>query len=176
MKFQHLSAYTAHNALGCYKEPAGNQQAAAKHLIANSNRHARQLATSPLNWKESWTYYHSVYLPSVSYSLPVSHIPPTTLAEIQAPAIGTFLPKCGYNRNMLRVVVFGPQEYGGMGFRQLNVEQGAGQIDYFLKFWRTDCEAGSLLRIALSWSQVMAGVSWPILQNVICKCDYVIVT
>jgi hypothetical protein len=68
---------------------------------------------------------------------------------------------------MPRVVVFGgPQEYGGVGFRHLNVEQGAGQIDYFLKFWRTDCEAGSLLCIALSWNQLMAGVSWPILQNV----------
>ena len=32
MKFQHLSAYTAHKTLGCYKEPSGSQQAAAKHL------------------------------------------------------------------------------------------------------------------------------------------------
>ncbi len=166
MKFQHLSAYTAHKTLGCYKEPSGNQRAAAKHLLANSNRRACQLSTSPLNRKESWTFYHSVYLPSVSYSLPVGHLAPTMLHKIQAPAIRTFLPKCGYNRNMPRVVVFGPQEYGGMGFRNLAVEQGAGQIEYFLKFWRTDCEAGSLLRIALSWNQLMAGVSWPILQNV----------
>jgi hypothetical protein len=67
---------------------------------------------------------------------------------------------------MPRVVVFSPQEYGGIEFRHFAVEQGAGQIDYFLKFWRTDGEAGSLLRIALSWNQLMAGVSWPILQNV----------
>jgi hypothetical protein len=105
MKFQHLSAYTAHNTLGCYKEPSGNQQAAAKHLLTNSNRRARQLATSPLNRKESWTFYHSVYLPSVLYSLPVGHLPPSMLAKIQAPAIRTFLPKCGLNRNMPRPIV-----------------------------------------------------------------------
>jgi hypothetical protein len=98
--------------------------------------------------------------------LPVGHLPPALLTKIQAPAIRTFLPKCGYNRNMPRVVVFGPQEYGGIEFRHLYVEQGAGQIEYFLKFWRTDGEAGSMLRIALSWNQLMAGVSWPILQNV----------
>jgi hypothetical protein len=166
MKFQHLSAYTARKTLGCYKEPSGNQQAASKHLLANSNRRARQLATSPLDQKESWTYYHSVYLPSVSYALPVGHLPSPLLANIQAPAIRTFLPKCGYNRNMPRVVVFGPQEYGGIEFWHFAVEQGAGLIDYFLKFWRTDGEAGSLLRIALSWNQLMAGISWPILQNV----------
>jgi hypothetical protein len=62
--------------------------------------------------------------------------------------------------------VFGPQEYGGIEFRNFTVEQGLGQIDYFLKKLRTDCEAGFLLRIALSWNQLMAGVSWPILQNV----------
>jgi hypothetical protein len=51
MKFQHLSTYTTHKTLGCYKEPSGNQQAAAKHLLVNSNRRARQLATSPLHRK-----------------------------------------------------------------------------------------------------------------------------
>jgi hypothetical protein len=109
MKFQHLSAYTAHKTLGCYKEPSGNQQAVAKHLLANSNRRARQLATSLLDRKESWTFYHSVYLPSVSYALPVGHLPSTLLTKIQAPAIRTFLPTCGYNRNMPRVIVFGSQ-------------------------------------------------------------------
>jgi hypothetical protein len=88
------------------------------------------------------------------------------LTKIQAPAIRTFLPKCGYNRNMPRVVVFGPQENGGIEFRHFTVEQGAGQIDDFLKVWQTDCEAESLLHIEFSWNQLMAGISWPILQNV----------
>jgi hypothetical protein len=50
------------------------------------------------------------------------------LTKIQAPAVRTFLPKCGYNRNMPRVAVFDPQEYAGTGFRHFTVEQGAGQI------------------------------------------------
>jgi hypothetical protein len=166
MKFQYLSAHTAHKTLGCYKEPAGNQRAAAKHLLDNSNRRARQLATSPLDRKESWTYYHTVYLPSVSYSLPIGHLSPALLTKIQAPAIQTFLPKCGYNCNMPRAVIFGPHEYGGIEYRHLSVKQGAGQIEYFLKFWRTEGEAGSILHIALSWNQLMAGVGWPIPQNV----------
>jgi hypothetical protein len=165
MKFQYLSPHTAHKTLGCYKEPAGDQRAAAKHLLDNSNRRARQVATSPLGRKESWTYYHAVYLPSVSYSLPIGHLSPALLTKIQAPAIQTFLSKCGYNRNLPRAVVFGPHKYGGIKYRHLSVEQGAGQIEYFLKFWRTEGEAGSMLRIALSWNQLMAGVSWPILRN-----------
>jgi hypothetical protein len=67
---------------------------------------------------------------------------------------------------MSRALVFGPHEYGGIEYRHLSVEQGAGQVEYFLKFWRTEGEAGSMLLIALSWNQLMAGVSWPILQNV----------
>jgi hypothetical protein len=66
---------------------------------------------------------------------------------------------------MPRVAVFRP--HGGIEFQHFTVKQGAGQIDYFLKIWQADCEAGSLLRITLSWNQLMAGVSWPILQNVI---------
>jgi hypothetical protein len=101
----------------------------------------------------------------VSYYLPVGHLTPALLTKIQAPAIQTFLPKCGYNQNMPRAVVFGPHEYGCIEFRHLQVEQGAGQIEYFLKFWWTEGKAGSMLRISLSWNQLMAGVSWPILQN-----------
>jgi hypothetical protein len=134
MKFQYLSAHTAHKTLGCYKkEPAGNHGAAAKHLLDNINHRARQLATSPLDRKESWTYYQAVYLPSVSYSLPIGHLSPALLTKIQASAIRTFLPKCGYNRNIPRAVVFAPHEYGGIEYRHLSVEQGAGQIEYFLK-------------------------------------------
>jgi hypothetical protein len=82
MKFQYLSAHSAHKTLGCYKEPAGNQKATAKYLLDNSNCRAHQLATSPLDRKESWTYYHAVYLPSVSYSLPVGHLIPALLTKI----------------------------------------------------------------------------------------------
>jgi hypothetical protein len=101
MKFQHLSAYTELTIpYVVTKNHLGTKGPRPSTFWPKSNRRARQLATSPLDRKDSWTYYHYVYLPSVLYSLPVGHMPPSMLAKIQAPAIRTFLPKWGYNRNM----------------------------------------------------------------------------
>jgi hypothetical protein len=76
------------------------------------------------------------------------------------------LPKCSYNRNTPKAVIYGPLQFGGIKFRMLYVEQGLGQLTFFLKFWRTDFKASNLLRIATAWNQSMAGTGVSVLTDV----------
>ena len=164
--FSALSAYTSHKTLGVHKEPSGSQLSAKRAISANSDKKSSIVARSPLDRHESWTFYHSIYLPSITYPLPVGNISEKDFAKIESRATRRILPKCGYNRNTPKTVIYGPHQFGGIEFRRLYVEQGLGQLTFFLKFWRTDFEAGHLLRIATAWNQNMAGTGSSILTDV----------
>jgi hypothetical protein len=161
-----LSAYTSHKTLGVHKEPAGSQNSARRAISKNSDQKSSIVARSPLSRHESWTFYHSIYLPSVTYPFPVGNLSESELILIQSRASRRMLPKIGYNRNTPKAVIYGPMTFGGIEMRTLYVKQGLGQLTFFLKFWRTDFEASQLLRIALAWNQYMAGTGTSILLDV----------
>jgi hypothetical protein len=76
------------------------------------------------------------------------------------------IAKCGYNRHTKREILYGPKEYGGASFRHLYVLQGIGQVTSFLRHWRQQSVTGELLRCALAWTHMTAGVSQSILIDV----------
>jgi hypothetical protein len=74
--------------------------------------------------------------------------------------------KCGFNRKTKREILYGPAHLGGANFRTLYSVQGIGQVLTMIKFWRSPCQAGQLLRIAVAWAQYVAGISNPIFEDV----------
>ena len=88
------------------------------------------------------------------------------LDEIQRKAMSIMVARCGYNRNTKKEILYGPLELGGANFRHLYIQQGVGQVTTFIKHWRLQSTAGKLLRIALEWFQIQAGVSFSILTDV----------
>jgi hypothetical protein len=57
---------------------------------------------------------------------------------------------------------------GGAGFPSSIYGAGIGQIQLFLRHWRTpQTQSGRLVRIALKWAQHGVGTSAPILQDVL---------
>lgn len=110
---QLLSPYTAHKTLGHFKEPAGTQKEQFRQLKQRIEDTVSFLWNVPLSRSEAWTFYTGYYLPSVTYPLTCSHFTSNQLESVQKKALCILLAQCGYNRNMKRAVVFGPQEYGG---------------------------------------------------------------
>jgi hypothetical protein len=53
----------------------------------------------------------------------------------------------------------------GGGFIHWSTIQGEGQIQHFLKHWRTETDISTTLRITLAWSQWQAGTAASILAN-----------
>jgi hypothetical protein len=153
------SVYTPHKTLGHQKAPAGVNLTQRQVLQTNSDMYARLVATSPFNRTDSWFFYTAIYLKSLGYVLSGCFFEEKVLLSLQNAALRAFLAKCGYNRNTQRTIVFAPIRYGGCGFLSLYLIQGEGQILTFLKHWRTNTDAGNLLRIAVAWTQLHIGTS-----------------
>ena len=162
---EYLNTYQAHKTLGHYKEPAGIQAEQFKQLKQKSDSITEFLWSCPLSRAEAWTYYTACYLPSVSYPLTSSHLTTKQLTTIQRKAMAIIIPRCGFNRNMHRSIVYGPQHLGGAAFRHLGVEQGVLQVSYFLRHWRLQSQVGILLKCSLAWLQLSLGVSYPVLEQ-----------
>ena len=160
------SPYKAHKTLGYYKSPSGTQTTQFNVLKKKCDNHARIVSASALSRREAWTYYFSMYLTSPGYPLPLSHFTPAALHKLESKSLPAIISKCGFNRNTSRRVLFGPAHLNGGAFRPFITEKGVGQVMYLLKQWTSDLPPGKAQRIAVSWAQVNAGVSWSIFDDV----------
>ena len=161
-----LGADQAHKTLGHYKEPAGTQSEQYHQPLQKSNGITEFLWTCPLTRLESWTYYYACYIPAISYPLAASALTYQQLDKIQRRAMQIIIPRCGFNRNTKREIMYGPLELGGASFRHLYTQQGIQQTMLFIKHWRQSSIAGRLLRIAMAWFQTQVGVSYSIMARV----------
>ena len=161
-----ITAHAAHKTLGHYKDPAGNQSQQLRELTSKCEKAADFVALSPLNRSEAWTYYYAIFLTSVGYPLASSHFTSKVLDKVQRRAMSNMIAKCGYNRHTKREVIYGPGIYGGANFRTLYSVQGTGQVMAFIKYWRSPCQAGQLLRHATAWAQYAIGTSVSFLIDV----------
>lgn len=161
-----ISAHSAHKTLGHYKDPAGNQRQQLHELQQKCDKAADFIARSPLNRQESWTYYFAIFLTSVGYPLASCHFTRNALDSVQRRAMSNIIAKCGFNRHTKREVLYGPSKFGGANFRSLYSLQGTGQVSAFLKYWRSPCQAGQLLRHSTAWAQYALGISTSFLTDV----------
>lgn len=63
-----LPASSSHKTLGMQKSPSGTSKAEYQAIQIKNSTHAKTLSHSPFNHIDTWTYYHSIYLPSITYS------------------------------------------------------------------------------------------------------------
>jgi len=109
--------------------------------------------------------YLQCYLPTLSYPLPATSIPPIKLYQIQSKATAAFLSRMGYPRMFPRAVAYASLQYGGLGFRHLGYEQGVQQTLQILKHIRTGTTTGTLYDITIQHYQLLSGFSTPILER-----------
>jgi hypothetical protein len=132
-----LSPSTAHKTLGMYKDPVGKHTSATKAFKEKSHHYARTLSRYSLTPVEAWTYYHSMYLPSMAFPLSSGYIADNQLNLVDHQLKNVLLPKLTYSRTSPLAVVFGSPPLGGISLRQHRIEQGLLKIKLFLKHWRT---------------------------------------
>jgi hypothetical protein len=157
--------FETHKTLGHHKSPLPNLLHEIHPLQQKANRLALLIATSPISRSGAFLAYHSIFIPSIKYTLPQSFYTKKILDQAQASSIGYIISKCGYNRNTARELIYAPTEYAGAGFLPWFLLQGEGQIQQFIKHWRTDTIVSKTLKIALHWAQWQSGHPEPILYD-----------
>jgi hypothetical protein len=155
----------AHQYLGNRLSTDMQMTSAYKALFDTACQFSARVLCSNLSRRDTWVAYFAVFVPSMTYTLPVSHHSQKRLTKLQSAATRATLMKLGFNRNTAHRVVYGPSRYEGLGFRDLFVEQGIGQVEMLVRHLRANSTQGILIRITLAWWQLVVGVSYPLLET-----------
>lgn len=159
--------YTSHKTLGCFINPAHCHNQTWAVLQEKNTSFATLLESNCFTRSEAWTFYSAIYLPSITYPLPL-----TPLSRIQCESLDSrffriLLPRCGYNRNMASAVRYAPFHLGGAGYKQLYIEQGALLLQHVFKYLNSpQTQIGKLLYMTISWTQAFLGTSTLFLTDV----------
>lgn len=149
-----------------FKKCIANQKDQKEAIKTTADGYARIVNTSSLNRHSTETFYRGTYEPSVGYVLPLCYFSQDELSQIQKKAHVALLNGCGYNRCTSTAIVYGPKDLGGAGFFHLLDLQGFGQVQIFMKYWRTpDSHQGKTLRIVMEWVQYCVVTSYSIFQD-----------
>jgi len=143
----------------------GNYKVELGTYVQRNQRYVQALQQCNLTHREASIVYKQCYLPTVSYPLPATNIPPDLLHRHQAKATTAFLAKMGYRRTMPRAVVYAPKALGGLGFRHLGFEQGVQQTLQLIKHLRANNTNGALFNLAINTYQLHSGFARPILED-----------
>ena len=172
MNIKVKSTFETHKTLGHHKAPAGIAQTQREIRCEKVMQIAKAIHNNPFDHYQAWRLYKSVYIPSISYTLPQSATKVAELQKDQKASINMIIAKCGWPRTAARAMIYGPVDFGGAGFLPWDSIQGAGQIKVFMKLWRTNTKSSSALRIAIAWMQHHCGISSPVLET-FQKLEYV---
>ena len=77
-----LSNYQSHRTLGHYINPNGSMKSQLQHLIHQSKHFATLAQTNMLTKEDTRIMYHSIYIPSISYTLGNTHLTPQECHQV----------------------------------------------------------------------------------------------
>jgi hypothetical protein len=113
-----------HRTLGPIIAPDRKQKGESQRLTTKSRKHADDLRVARVAPKDANTYTHSIYLPSITYSAPITSFSKKELHKIQSPYTRIILNKQHFPRIFPSPMVSGPKEMGGVDYPHLYAKQG----------------------------------------------------
>ena len=131
-----MRSFETHKTLGHHKAPYNPTHSELQEIQTKADRLALLIATSPISRYGAMLAYHTIFIPSIKYTLPQSFYTKSKLDQAQAPSIRRLIAKCGYNRNTARALIYAPTYVDGGGFLPWYALQGEGQVLNFVKHWR----------------------------------------
>ena len=162
---QRHSNVSAQKSLGVYMNFQGTFELHAKMMKNKFDTLASRLSQSQLTPALSQLFYHSFYIPSVKYSLPVTSMTDLELHKVQSNMTASTLNKLGYNRHYPHAVAFAPHNVFGCGLLDLRIEQGLTHIQALLDYVGTNHKVGRVMLISLRHLQTEAGVAFDLLHR-----------
>jgi hypothetical protein len=75
----------AHRYLGDWIACNLQMKTALSAIQETATNYARRVLTSPLSKRDAWIAYHAVFIPSMTYTFPVTHHSDKSLRKLQSP-------------------------------------------------------------------------------------------
>jgi len=151
--------------LGVHITADGNSNKELCILKQKQQKYVQLLLHTPLSKQEAQVIYIQCYLPTVTYPLPATNMPPSKIYDTQCSITSLFLTRMGYPRHLPRCIVYAPEMIGGLGMRHLGHEQGIQQTLQLLRHLRANSTNGKLYSLTINQYQIYAGTHQPILED-----------
>lgn len=158
--------------LGFYLSMTQNMDAQFEAALKKCHQRAHAISGSSTDHRESWLAYFSVWFPSLVYILPLTTFDAKQCFRLQSKPTSLFLQKCGYASTTKRLLVFASRASGGLGMRDIYLEQGIAQLQRLFQALRTPGYPRDLLLLSLKWWHVHAGVNFNLLQEPSRPCHH----
>ena len=133
--------------------------------ITFSKNFGNKLRCSQVGRTAGQLAYQSIWIAKFRYSAPAVGFTKSQLKKIQQTIISPCLSQAGYCNKIPRAVVYGPSTYGGMGWDNIQVLSLVEKLKFLIGSIRLQDTVGRMFLIQLSWIQIFAGISTPILME-----------
>jgi hypothetical protein len=118
--------------LGIPMCPVNAEEAQATMINEKCNKMSKMIKMANLQTAENWLAYKTIVIPTITYGLGATQIPPKQLQNTQKNLTNILLPYLGYNRHTPRAMVYASCDRGGVGMVDIAAEQGASHIAYII--------------------------------------------
>ena len=89
----------------------------------------QNLQRSYLTRHELFLAYYTVLIPRLTYTFATTTYAPDFLFKIQKKIAQALIPRLGYSSKTPRVIIYGSPKCGGIGLRNLYIEQDIAKIN-----------------------------------------------
>jgi hypothetical protein len=146
-----------HRTLGFQISGDGKCTAQKKSMKEKAILFGEAIRSSTMWRGEIGMAYNDLYMPSLGYSTPATTLLKKDCEDIQRPVVNAILPKMGIARTAPRAVVFGTEQYGGLGLTHLAVLQGRTRLQYLLGHLCCGDAIGRIMKMLLGYTQLECG-------------------
>ena len=133
--------------------------------MKHTTQFASKITLARLDRISGYHVYHSLWVAKYRYSAPVIGLSTRQMEKLETKIVGVCLSAAEYNCKMPRAVVFGPTEYGGMGWEKLLTITIIEKLKLLMGSIRRGDVVGHILQLQLPWLQLFSGISTPILEE-----------
>jgi hypothetical protein len=129
------------------------------------NRFLLILSSYKLTFQETSILYKQIYIPKVRYLLPLSSLTIKDIHSITRETTTKFLRKSGYSNSTSRQVVFGAKSPGGLGWTNLETEQGLQSLMNFIQSFNNLGTKGNIHKVTKDrWCWFVGFAPWKHLE------------
>ena len=151
--------------LGVWSSCDGLWVEETRQWIDFSRTFGKKVRKAGLGRKAGLLAYQSMWLAKFRYSAPVIGFTVAQCSKVQQSIISPCLSAAGYCNKMPRAVVYGPIQFGGMDWDNCGVVLLYEKLKLLIGSVRLQDKVGKLIEMQLTWLQIFAGSSTPVLQS-----------
>jgi hypothetical protein len=150
--------------LGVHLTPSGDFSHQLALLKKKADSFADRLHSPHLSSRDITIFMKTTYGPAMGYVLPSLAVDEEELYPVQSHLLSVVLRRLGFSSKTPVALRHGPREMGGLELYDIRTEMGISQLKLMRNAIYSNTEVGKMIIMSLKYSQIEAGIIFPLLE------------